>query len=57
MRLILSPAMHNVVRKLVMERTMDGVDPALRATQMTIEEIGRELRSEGVWFNGVDWVE
>ena len=57
MRLILSPAMQNVVRKLVVECTMDGVDPALRATRMTIEEIGRELRNEGVWFNSVDWVE
>ena len=57
MRLILGPAMQNVVRKLVVECTMDGVDPALKATRMTIEEIGQELRNEGVWFNGVDWIE
>ena len=57
MRLILSPAMHNVVRKMVVECTMDGTDPALKASRMTIEEIGQELRNEGVWFNGVDWVE
>jgi hypothetical protein len=57
MRLIVSPAMQNVVRKLVMECTMDGVDPALKATRMSVEEIGQELRNEGVWFNGVDWVE
>ena len=57
MRLILSPAMQNVVRKLVVECTMDGVDPALKASRMTVEEIGQELRNEGVWFNGVDWVE
>ena len=57
MRLIVGPAMHNVVRKLVVECTMDGMDPALKATRMTVEEIGQELRNEGVWFNGVDWVE
>jgi len=57
MRLILSPAMQNVVRKMVVECTMDGTDPALRATRMTIEEIGQELRNEGVWYNGVDWIE
>ena len=37
--------------------TMDSVDPALRATQMTIEEISWELRNEGMWFNGINWVE
>lgn len=57
MRLIIGPAMQNVVRKLVVECTMDGVDPAMKATRMTIEEIGQELRNEGVWFNGVDWIE
>ena len=57
MRMILSPAMQNVVRKLVVECTMDGIDPALRASRMTIEEIGQELRNEGVWYNGVDWIE
>jgi hypothetical protein len=57
MRLILTPAMQNVVRKLVVECTLDGTDPALKATRMTVEEVGQELRNEGVWFNGVDWVE
>lgn len=57
MRLILSPAMQNVVRKMVVECTMDGTDPALKATRMSVEEIGQELRNEGVWFNGVDWLE
>ena len=57
MRLILSPAMQNVVRKMVVECTMDGTDPALKATRMTVEEVGQELRTEGVWFIGVDWVE
>lgn len=57
MRLILTPAMQNVVRKLVVECTLDGIDPALKATRMTVEEVGQELRNEGVWFNGVDWVE
>jgi len=57
MRLILTPAMQNVVRKLVVECTMDGIDPALKATRMTVEEIAQELRNESVWFNGVDWVE
>ena len=57
MRLILGPAMQNVVRKMVVECTMDRTDPALKATRMSVEEIGQELRNEGVWFNGVDWVE
>ena len=57
MRLIVGPAVQNVVGELVVECTMDGTDPALKATRMTMEEIGQELRTEGVWFNGVDWVE
>jgi len=38
--------MQNVVRKLVMECTMDGIDPALKATRMAIEEIRQELSQQ-----------
>jgi hypothetical protein len=57
MRLILLPAMNNLVRKLVMECTADGIDPALKASRMDLEDVVNELREEGVWFNGVDWLE
>ena len=40
--LILAPAMQNAVRKLVLECTMDDMDPALKATRMAIEDIGQE---------------
>ena len=36
---------------------MDGADPTLKTTRITVEEIGRGMRNEGVWFNGIDWVE
>ncbi|KAK1216774.1 hypothetical protein PQX77_020592 [Marasmius sp. AFHP31] len=57
LRAVLMPAMKNVVRKLVIECGADGVDPALRASRMSLEEVMRELRDEAVWFDGVDWLE
>ncbi|KAK7030936.1 hypothetical protein VNI00_013882 [Paramarasmius palmivorus] len=57
MRTILLPAMKNIVRKLVIECGADGVDPAIRATKMSMEDVMKELRDEAVWFDGVDWLE
>jgi hypothetical protein len=57
MHAILLPAMRNLVRKLVLECAADGVDATLRASRMSIEVVARELRDEGVWYNGIDWLE
>ncbi|CAL1711935.1 unnamed protein product [Somion occarium] len=57
MRDVLLPAMNNLVRKIVIESTADGVDPAMRAGRMTLEEVVSELRDEAMWFNGIDWLE
>ena len=54
---VLSPAMRNLVRKIVIECTADGVDPALKASRMSLEDVIRELRDEAMWFNGIDWIE
>lgn len=58
LRLILLPAMKNLVRKCVMEWTSGVVgvgDPATRVARMGLEEVLVELRAPGVWFDGVDW--
>jgi hypothetical protein len=57
MQKILLPAMKNVVRKLIIECTADGIDPTLRASRMAVEDVASELRDEGVWYNGIDWLE
>jgi hypothetical protein len=57
MRLILLPAMNNIVRRLVIECGADRVDPAMRAIKMDMEEVARELRDEASWYNGIDWLE
>jgi hypothetical protein len=64
LRTVLIPAMRNLVRKLVIECSTPGLlgkgveDPAIRAARMSIEDVVRELREEdGVWFDGIDWVE
>ena len=57
MREILLPPMRNLIRKLMMESTLDGFDAAMRAHNMTTEEVVNELRDESVWHNGVDWFE
>ncbi|KAI0333238.1 hypothetical protein GY45DRAFT_1359742 [Cubamyces sp. BRFM 1775] len=57
MREILLPPMRNIVRKLVMECSADGTDPALKAVRMTTEDVMTELRDECAWYNGVDWIE
>jgi hypothetical protein len=57
MRLILAPALANVVRKLIIECIADGIDPAVKAARMDMEDIIAELREEGVWYNGMDWLE
>lgn len=57
MRGILLPAMKNIVRRLVIECQADGLDPAIRATRMDMEDVARELRDEASWYNGIDWLE
>ncbi|EEB93095.1 hypothetical protein MPER_08298, partial [Moniliophthora perniciosa FA553] len=57
MRIILLPAMKNIVRRLVLECGADGVDPAIRATKLSMDDVMKELRDEAVWFDGVDWLE
>jgi hypothetical protein len=55
LRGIISPAMSNIVRRLVIECTADGIDPAVKASKMTLDEVVAELRHEETWFNGIDW--
>ncbi|KAH0828918.1 hypothetical protein J3R83DRAFT_2339 [Lanmaoa asiatica] len=58
LRLILLPAMTNIVRKCVMEWTSGAVgagDPATRVARMGLEEVLAELKAPGIWFDGVDW--
>jgi len=57
MRMILLPAMSNIVRRLVIECGADGVDPAIRAIRMDMEDVEREIREEASWYNGIDWLE
>ncbi|KAF5379964.1 hypothetical protein D9757_010280 [Collybiopsis confluens] len=57
MRIVLLPAMRNIVRRLVIECGADGVNPAILAARMNPEDIMRELRDEVIWFDGVDWLE
>ncbi|KAI0919431.1 hypothetical protein AcV7_006167 [Taiwanofungus camphoratus] len=57
MRDILLPAMKNIVRRVVIESTADGIDPTVRTAPMTLEDVVRELREEATWLNGVDWLE
>ncbi|KAJ7626065.1 hypothetical protein FB45DRAFT_796217 [Roridomyces roridus] len=65
MRVLLLPVFRNIVRRIVVECSLDaygGVvgapDPAMRATRMSLADVVRELREEeGVWFDGVDWSE
>ncbi|KIJ63498.1 hypothetical protein HYDPIDRAFT_29304 [Hydnomerulius pinastri MD-312] len=56
LQLILIPAMTNIVRRFVIECT-SGIagDPAVRVARMNLEEVLAELRTPGVWFDGVDW--
>ena len=61
-REVLGPPMRNIVRKIVMESqvpTPRGFpDPAQISRKMTLEDVMRLLREEeGVWYDGVDWVE
>lgn len=59
LRQILLPGMNNIVRRLVIESAngIGGawVDPAVRASKMGLEDVLAELRTPGVWFDGVDW--
>ncbi|GJE97326.1 hypothetical protein PsYK624_135420 [Phanerochaete sordida] len=57
MREILLPAMSNIVRRILMESQADGVDPTLRTSKMTLEEVVKELRDHATWLKGVDWLE
>ena len=57
MREILLPPMRNVVRKLMMEASVDGGDAGMRAHNMTLEDVVNELRDESAWYSGVDWLE
>lgn len=57
MRIILLPPMNNIVRRLVIESSADGVDPAIRATRMDMDDVIKELGDEASWYNGIDWLE
>ncbi|EPQ55366.1 hypothetical protein GLOTRDRAFT_121520 [Gloeophyllum trabeum ATCC 11539] len=57
MRIVLLPAMNNIVRKIVIECAADRVDPALRASRMEMEDVAAALRDESMWYNGIDWLE
>ncbi|EGO26174.1 hypothetical protein SERLADRAFT_355167 [Serpula lacrymans var. lacrymans S7.9] len=60
LRLILLPAMKNIVKRMVAEAgaSENGrVDPATRAARMSMEEVLTELRTPGVWFDRVDWID
>ena len=55
---LLLPTMKNLVRKVVIEAGVDGVDPIPRIGKMDIlRDVVGELRNEGIWWEGVDWVE
>lgn len=56
MRAVLLPAMKNLVRKLVIECAADGMDPCIKAARLDVEDVARELRDPGVWYNGMDWL-
>ncbi|KAJ3965171.1 hypothetical protein EV361DRAFT_1021121 [Lentinula raphanica] len=57
MRIVLRPAMKNIVRRIVIESNVDAADPAIRASRMTMDDVMKELQEEGTWLNGVDWLE
>ncbi|KAJ7081145.1 hypothetical protein B0H15DRAFT_1024922 [Mycena belliarum] len=64
MRAVLLPALHNLVRRAVVECALDAEDgggqrdPAVRIARMGLEDVVRALREEeGLWFDGVDWRE
>jgi hypothetical protein len=56
MKSILLPAMSNIVRKLVIECSAEGVDVAIKASKFTLDDVREQLCSDGVWYNGVDWL-
>jgi hypothetical protein len=57
MRVVLLPALRNVVRRIVMEcAASEGrrEDPAVRAVRMSMEEVLRVVREEeGAWFDSL----
>lgn len=62
MREILIHPLRNLVRKIIMESAIPTIkgyeDPAQKAARMTIEEVIAISRDEeGIWYDGVDWVE
>ncbi|KXN86034.1 hypothetical protein AN958_10591 [Leucoagaricus sp. SymC.cos] len=61
LRLILLPAMKNIVRRIAIECALaegGAEDPTLKASRMTLEQVLSILREEeGIWFDGYDWVE
>ncbi|KAF7798952.1 hypothetical protein EIP86_010180 [Pleurotus ostreatoroseus] len=57
LREILLPAMVNITRRIVIECTADGTDPAQRALKMRLEDVVAELRDHATWTRGVDWLE
>lgn len=57
MRMILFPAMLNIVRKFVIECGADGIDPAIRVAKMDLEDVIIALRDEAIWYQGFDWLE
>lgn len=54
---ILLPAMSNIVRRILMESQVDGGDPAMRASRMSLEDVVKELRDQDTWSKGIDWIQ
>lgn len=57
MRAVLFPAMANIVRKVVMECAVDGMDASVRVARLSIEDVANALRDDMTWYNGVDWAD
>ncbi|KAH8110493.1 hypothetical protein DFH11DRAFT_1860335 [Phellopilus nigrolimitatus] len=56
LRMLLLPAMINIVRKVVMVCAVDGVDACVRIARMDIDDVMEALRDSGMWYNGMDWM-
>ncbi|KAJ6495422.1 hypothetical protein C8R45DRAFT_1134068 [Mycena sanguinolenta] len=56
---VLLPALQNVVRRLVLECTLDATESSTVAkctVKMTLAKVVVQLcEEEGVWFDGIDW--
>ncbi len=57
MREILLPAMSNIVRRIMVESSADGIDPIAQVKKMSLSDVVAELRDQATWMKGVDWLE